>query len=254
MKRGPIGTIKLQKKSQRKKTRRLTQPSSWLRTIGLTTFKFDVALITFFTKHGIVITTNNPVAIKLNAIGCHTIEQFLDFENDKDLTNELKFYDDASGSSQAIPRFVRDRAVNVWIYSHWRFKVNKEGISNIPNWSTKDWKAFRDLWTHNPTSRWDIKMLACTTSRSTSGSVIMNENALVENLLILWNKSRRELPCSYDAREILEEMELLRVGKYESRVAAVNIFQLLEQRYDEQQQNQNIENGRSIHQWTKNPK
>ena len=67
-------------------------------------------------------------------------------------------------------------------------------------------------------------MLACTTSCSTSGSVIMDKNVLVENALILWNKSKRELLSSY-ARQILAAMQLLRVGQFESRVAAVNKFQ-----------------------------
>ena len=87
-------------------------------TIAATTIKFDATLNTFFTKHNVGTTANNPVGIKLNAIGCHTIKKFLDFKDNKDPANELKFYDDASGSNQAIPRFVRDRVVKVWIYSH----------------------------------------------------------------------------------------------------------------------------------------
>ena len=198
-------------------------------TIALTTIKFVVTLKNFFNKHDVGTTANDPVAIKLNAIGCHTIEQFLDFEYNKYLANQLKFYDDPSGSSQVIPRFRREDVVKVWIYSYWRFKVNKEGISDISSWFAKDWKAFFSLWMYQSISWCDIIALADTTSRSTSEPVIMNENVLVENALILWNKSKRELPCIYYARQILEEMELLRVGQFKSRVAAVNKFQLLEQ-------------------------
>ena len=82
-------------------------------TIAATTIKLNATLNTFFTKHDVGITAIYPVAIMLNAIRYHTIEQFLDFEDNKNLANEFKFHDDASSSNQAIPRFVCDIAVLV---------------------------------------------------------------------------------------------------------------------------------------------
>ena len=54
---------------------------------------------TFLFKHDVGTTANDPIAIELNIIGYHTIEQFLEFEDNGDVANEMEYYDNGSGTN-----------------------------------------------------------------------------------------------------------------------------------------------------------
>ena len=141
----------------------------------------------YLQKHDVKTNVADPVFIKLNAIWCSKSRDFLNFDDDKDLDKEMQKYFDSNGAEKDIPKFKRTNLILLWIYLHWRFKTNKEGMNDVPNWSNAGWQVWRDNWTEQDINRKDTLALACK-NVARGSSLIMT----AENLLNLWNKGRHD--------------------------------------------------------------
>ena len=107
----------------------------------VTTMAASAVFQDYLQQHGVRTTATDPVAIRLNAIGCSTIDDFLTFDDDKDVDKEMQKYVYSNGTEYNVPRFKRGNFILLWIYSHWRHKTKKEKMIDVPNWSSADWKV-----------------------------------------------------------------------------------------------------------------